>query len=100
MIPIMNYQNFEAHIDYSILQRGQQYFALETIKELKKEKTGWEAIVEGSVTYSVSIKGQDEIEHWACTCPFDQGPICKHVAAVLYAIQNRKFEDMMKRKNT
>jgi len=97
-LDIMDYQNFEAHIDYRILQSGQQYFAFEAVKELEQTKEGWQAKVSGTNTYEVVINGEHTISDWNCSCPYDHGPVCKHVAAVLYAIQNRKFEEMMRNK--
>lgn len=42
------------------------------------------AKVKGSQTYSVEIKFTDtKIKHAVCTCPFDQGPACKHIVHAL-----------------
>ena len=34
------------------------------------------------------LEGHDVISQWHCTCPFEHGPVCKHIAAVLYAVRD------------
>lgn len=42
------------------------------------------AKVRGSSTYSVNIKyTPSKIKHAICTCPFQEGPVCKHIVHVL-----------------
>lgn len=49
----------------------------------------WTATVVGSEFYSVQIDDTgDEVDAF-CDCPYEFGPYCKHVAAVLYAIQDQ-----------
>jgi len=83
----MNYKDFEQHISETILSRGKDYFDAGAVEDLIKEDGHWFANVHGTDTYEVAIKGIRSIKEWDCDCPYDRGPICKHVVAVLYAVQ-------------
>ncbi len=83
----MNYKDFKQHISETILTRGKSYFDAGAVEDLTKEDGHWLANVHGSEIYEVAIKGIRSIKEWDCDCPYDRGPICKHVVAVLYAIQ-------------
>lgn len=89
---MLPFPDFENHIDPVILQRGKAYFEEETVYDLHKSTKGiWTASVMGSELYRVKITQQKEhITDWQCTCPYDGGPVCKHVAAVLYAMKEEK----------
>lgn len=71
-----------------ILERGEDYFQRDLVKNLRKNKTGYEAEVEGTDIYDVEISMHDgEVSEMDCDCPYaDKGYNCKHMAAVLYAI--------------
>ena len=87
----LTFQNFESIIDPEILERGWQYFRSGHVRNLTQEGDGvWTARVKGTVTYDVVIEpGPDDDLECECTCPYEWGPYCKHVAAVLYAIQEQ-----------
>lgn len=72
-----------------ILERGRDYFYEDAVRELHKTRDGYEAEVEGSEDYVVEIIMQDEsIREMYCDCPYaESGLNCKHMAAVLYAIE-------------
>lgn len=81
--------SFETVIDPVIVNRGEEYFYNEAVRGLKKLKDGkWVALVEGMEVYKVciSLKGKDVCDY-SCSCPYDMGPICKHVVAVLFSIR-------------
>jgi len=86
----MNYKDFEEHISEIILTRGKNYFEAGAVDDLSKEDGHWFASVHGSDVYEVVIQGIRSIKEWDCDCPYDRGPICKHVTAVLYAVQAEK----------
>lgn len=71
-----------------ILQRGQSYFEEERVFDLKKNQDKYTAYVEGNENYYVEILLQDgKIREMSCNCPYSaDGEYCKHMAAVLYAI--------------
>ena len=83
----MNYDNFEEHIHALILERGQAYFTGGNVKEIESTTDGWVLEVEGRSPYRVVLKGDKTLEDWFCECPHEHGPVCKHVAAALYAVQ-------------
>jgi len=82
---------FESVIEPVIVSRGEEYFYNEAVRGLKKLKDGeWVASVEGTEVYKVriSLKGKN-VGDYSCSCPYDMGPVCKHVAAVLFAIREQ-----------
>lgn len=86
--------NFEKQIDTKIIDRGYEYFLANAVDDLTENPAGtWTAIVMGSEDYSVSVSlvGK-EITGWECDCPYEYGPICKHVVAVLYALADEYGE--------
>lgn len=103
LLNTMNYKDFEQHISEIILSRGKNYFDAGAVEDLVKEDGHWLANVHGSEIYEVAIKGIRSIKEWDCDCPYDQGPICKHVVAVLYAVRaesiNTKSTKTKKAKN-
>jgi uncharacterized Zn finger protein len=84
----LTYDNFEQVLDSEILKRGRIYYKNGQVTDLTPEEDGWTALVIGSDEYEVDIHLDEEGDLEAfCTCPYEYGPYCKHVAAVLYAIQ-------------
>lgn len=89
--------DFEQYIDDVILTRGLNYFQSGQIIEFNETRPGEiDAIVRGSEDYSVSlkIKNGTVIEHH-CDCPYDYGKVCKHVAAVIFHIQQDELEFLL-----
>ena len=78
-------ENFEEDVHFLITERGKEYFDAHQVLMLKQTLDGWTGIIEGSETYQVLLEGHDVITSWHCTCPFEHGPVCKHVAAVFFA---------------
>ncbi|MDD3194279.1 MAG: hypothetical protein PHU68_00560 [Paludibacter sp.] len=77
---------FESYIEEPILKRGLQYFRAGKVCDCQEVAPGlYQGVVEGSELYSVELtvdKGM--LERNVCSCPYDQGPVCKHVAACLF----------------
>ncbi len=86
---VLTRENFEQKIHAIILDRGKEYLLRDMVGNLEQTTDGWKATVksESSGAYQVRLFGKETFEDWDCTCPFDHGPVCKHIAAVLYAIQ-------------
>ena len=78
-------ENFEEAVHFLITERGKEYFDANQVMMLKQTLDGWTAVIDGSETYQVLLVGHDVITDWHCTCPFEHGPVCKHVAAVFFA---------------
>ena len=85
---------FEQIIDERILKRGLSYFKGGAITDFSEISTGeYEAIVSGTEEYTVQLKISNNIivEH-NCDCPYDMGPVCKHVVAVIFHLQQDELE--------
>lgn len=78
---------FEEEVHVLIAERGKEYFDAHQVLLLQQTNEGWSAVIEGTETYEVFLEGHDVITQWNCTCPFGHGPVCKHVAAVFYAVR-------------
>ena len=85
--------NFEQQIDETILKRGLSYFKKGCVEEVDALGHGdYEATVEGTDTYTVRLHlDGDNVTELSCTCPYDKGPVCKHMAAVLFHLQKEKL---------
>ncbi len=85
---------FEQFIDETILKRGLSYFKNGYVSEPEEITHGvYEAIVAGSEDYTVELKIKNgTITEHICTCPYDMGPVCKHVVAVLFYLQQDVLE--------
>ncbi len=86
LIPI---NQFEHYINETILKRGLQYFKKGHVHEPDEIGPGeYEAIVEGSEDYTVQLTlKKGVITEYVCDCPYDMGPVCKHVAALIFYLQ-------------
>lgn len=81
--------HFEEDIHMLIAERGKEYYDAHQVRQLQETNQGWSAVIEGSETYDVLLEGHDVIHSWHCTCPFEHGPVCKHIAAVFYAVRDQ-----------
>ena len=77
-----------------ILERGRYYYSHNRVKNLTFENNVFKARVSGERSYEVRIEvDEDEIISMNCSCPYAlSGQRCKHMAAVLYAIEERETE--------
>ena len=85
--------HFEEYINEPILKRGLSYFKKGFVHEPAEIRPGdYEAVVEGSEEYTVklSIRNRVITEH-SCNCPYDMGPVCKHVAAVIFYLEQEEL---------
>lgn len=87
----LTFSNFKQIIPSQILTRGRDYLRRGQILDLSfdEEDLSWEARVEGTELYEVRIEQEsDGSLTCSCTCPYEMGEHCKHIAAVLYAIED------------
>ena len=80
---------WQHHFANATLARGREYFRSGRVKELEKIDSTYFAQVYGSYKYSViiTLRGST-VSNMECSCPYAEGgENCKHMAAVLYAIQ-------------
>lgn len=75
-----------------ILERGYYYFRSGVVTDVSSNAKGCHAIVEGSEEYEVDIELHgEEFGKMYCTCPYAEGgSYCKHMAAVLYYLEQDK----------
>ena len=83
----LHISKFENEIDSRILERGLEYYLDDRIQREDPMGDEYRFSVYGTDVYDVwlRIKG-DEVVEYECDCPFDKGPVCKHVAACLYCL--------------
>lgn len=81
--------SFEQHIDEKILKRGLNYWKGGNVGPSELLEPGrWEFTVYGTEDYIVKLHIINNVVHtYSCTCPYDMGEVCKHVAAVLFELQ-------------
>lgn len=86
----LTFANFRQIIPAQILMRGREYVQQGNVLDLSfdEEEIVWEAQVEGTEVYDVRIEqAASGSLTTSCSCPYEYGEHCKHVAAVLYAIE-------------
>lgn len=95
---LIPFSDFESHFSHRIVERGFEYFTEGAVSQLSAVHNKWTAEVKGSETYHVRIEltGDDRLDNWSCDCPFDQGPVCKHAVAVLFAIREPQNQSVKK----
>ena len=93
----LTFGNFKQELPAKILERGQAYVQAGTVNDLDMIDDGrWSAQVLGTDIYDVDIEQlANGTLACTCTCPYEHGEYCKHVAAVLYAIEET-FPDQVK----
>ncbi len=76
----------------TILERGRRYFANNRVRELSQEGSAYHAEVVGSKVYDVTVNLINEKRpRMSCNCPYAKdGNRCKHMAAMLYAIEDMR----------
>ena len=91
---IIPLNEFEQLFDSAILQRGYKYFKNGMVDGLEEINNGeYEAIVEGSESYTVRLKLENStVTEHDCSCPYNLGPVCKHIAAVIYYLKQKDFK--------
>lgn len=95
-------QRFLDDIDPKILARGEDYCHSGQVENVEWDGSHVTAEVSGSEAepYLVEIDFDEggEVEAWDCDCPYDWGPVCKHTAAVLFAIQAEEGKEKRPKK--
>ena len=84
---------FQEHI----LARGEAYYFDGAVLELHKTEHGYHAVVEGTEDYEVDIEMEGgRVCEMYCSCPYaEDGNNCKHMAAVLFEIEEQNEEDIL-----
>lgn len=94
-------RRFLSDIDPVILARGEDYYRSGRVESVVWEENHAAAEVSGSEEepYLAELDFSDsgEVEDWSCSCPYEWGPVCKHIAAALLAIQAKPPEKAQKK---
>ena len=93
---------FEQVIDEKILKRGLSYYKKGLVQQLVEVSPNtYEAVVEGTDDYTVRLTVKNKVvTEYVCDCPYDQGPVCKHVAAVIFKLQEDQLQLNQKQTKT
>ena len=85
-------ESWKDYFEKRILDRGRSYYNNGAVQNLRKTAEGYEAYVSGTVRYEVEIEMEKgKVEYMSCDCPYaDSGENCKHMAAVMYAIEKQE----------
>lgn len=90
-LPNMEKFDFEWKNEFTslILMRGRKYFESGNDRCIQHCGDTHIATVTGTEDYEVEITvSEDGIEKMTCTCPYTQKDNCKHMAAVLFALES------------
>ena len=82
--------NFEELFEEKILKRGYSYYLDDSVHDVTKNGNCYEGLVYGTEIYEVQVEIDEEgnIEDMDCDCPYAEENNCKHMAALLYYIEN------------
>ena len=83
-----------------ILERGRNYWDDGCVESLYRDGNAVTAVVSGTEDYNVEIEmGRGgKIAYMSCTCPYaEDGNNCKHMAAVLFAMEDGKPQSAITR---
>ena len=86
---------WENYFEPHILERGWRYARSGAVQHIIRKKDVIEAVVEGTEYYKVKINydGRFVLDAY-CSCPYAaDGNYCKHMAAVLYEIDDDGKDD-------
>lgn len=89
----LNLNNFEQLIDTRILERGFGIYKSDLILSIEQIDKGiWEAIVQGSEDYEVTVQvaSSGNIMSTYCDCPYNMGDYCKHEVAIFNFLKYSK----------
>lgn len=82
--------NFEELFEEKILKRGYSYYLEDSVQDVTKNENCYEGLVYGTEIYEVQVEIDEDgnVEDMDCDCPYAEENNCKHMAALLYYIEN------------
>ena len=90
---LRNY-DFEDYFDSLILSRGKSYYKENRILDIWCQQDLVTAYIDGSEIYRIEIRANDkELNNFYCSCPYSEDGeyMCKHIAAVLYYLEENDY---------
>lgn len=73
-------------------KRGRNYYRQDRVKEIDIDGREIQATVRGSNNYDVTIDILDDTIRTHCSCPYDYAGDCKHIIAVLLAVDDQETD--------
>lgn len=91
----MDLATFESGMDSTIVARGRDYYRAGRIGEIEEIAPGlFHAAIDGTTLYDVDVRMKGErVVSAACSCPYDRGPYCKHIAGTLLKMRDSRRDD-------
>ena len=91
----MELKTFENEMDPVIAARGRDYFRTGRIGTVEEIAPGlFHAAVDGTTLYDVDVRMRGKrVVSAACSCPYDKGPYCKHIAGVLVKMRDACYSE-------
>jgi len=92
----MKLNDFEQYVDEVIIARGRKYHQEKRVESLEKRPDDlYVAAVAGNDDYSVEVELDEQgvIVRAECNCPYTNGPYCKHMVAVFFALRQDDKEN-------
>jgi hypothetical protein len=81
-------QEYFSTLHHSVVANGRKYYFRQRVSDLSHTEPGvYEAVVEGTMTYDITLEFDGGEWFSDCSCPM--GVNCKHSVAALLAFQNR-----------
>ena len=86
--------NWKRRFQALVLERGNRYYKENRVQNFRYEDEEYRARVIGDASYNVEIKiRNDDLVFARCSCPYAaKGNYCKHMAALMYAIDENGEE--------
>ena len=82
---------FSSSFHHGVRSRGQAYFNRGLVNIVEGSKEVVRAVVRGGSAYDVALKIEGRELLVACTCPYYDKDLCKHVWATLVAAQRKGY---------
>jgi hypothetical protein len=88
MLKPIHLDYFETEINPTILKKGHGYFKKSAVLGIVETDAGrFNAKVQGSRVYLIDYRIKNNcLEEHVCNCDYVSGPVCKHIAALLFYI--------------
>ncbi len=89
---------FDERFEERILNRGYEYYKNEAVQDVHEKDDAIVAKIVGSETYKVYVQIEDdELIEAGCNCPYAANHYCKHIAALLYYLEENNIDSCSKK---
>ena len=92
--PMKTLKQFLEAIDPFIRQRGMDYYRKGAVGDILRQGNRLHTTVLGTYPYQVTmLLFRKSILETGCSCPYERGPVCKHVVAVIHHLREWGIPD-------